>query len=149
MQKVLDQHLETIRQEHARWSAEHGHWSKDLRIWREEHMKALNACASIESLVRRFNELLPPHQRDIQLHEEEVRLHTKELEFALPGSKHPGEQLHQCGATDHQREREDHAALLALHIQIRNEIERLKESVPPSRFVSVPPKEEVERIAEV
>ena len=149
MQKPVDQHLENMRHEHARWSAEHGHWSKDLRIWRLEHVKALDACTKIESLVHKFNELVPPLQRDITLHEEEVRLHSKELEFALPGSKHPGEQLHQCGATDHQHERESHETLSALHHQIRAEIARLNESIPPLSFVPPSYKDEVERTAEI
>ena len=149
MQTSMDQHLEQMRQEHARWSSEHGHWAKDLRVWRLEHVKALDACAKIESLVHQFNELVPTLQRNISLHEEEVRLHSKELDFATPGSKHPGEQLHQCGATDHQRERESHETLRTLHLKIRTQIESLRDSIPPLSFVPPSSKEDIERVAEV
>lgn len=145
----MDTHLENLRRDHARWSAEHGHWAKDLRVWRDEHAKALAACARIETLVRRFDHLAPPFQRDLALHDEEVRLHAKELANAAPGSKHPGEELHKCGDAEHARELEAHDELRRLHDQILEEIGNLTEELPsrppdPTRCV-----DEIERVPEI
>lgn len=128
--KTGDAHLERMRHEHARWSTEHGHWTKDVLRWSEEHEKVLSALSNAEAMVHKFEELLPPFRRDIALHDEEVRLHATELADAVPGSKHPGEELHKCGEVGHEREREAHAELRSLHEHLIAEIERLKIAVP-------------------
>ena len=128
----VDSHLEELQRDHARWSSDHGHWTKDMRIWRIEHSQALEAAANIEVLVARFDELVPPHLRDVMLHDEETRLHARELSGAAPGSKHPGEEMHKCGAAEHAREAETHEELRQLHLQILAEVEQLKAAFPAS-----------------
>lgn len=150
MANTVDQHLADMQHDHARWSAEHGHWRKALRIWEEEHAKAIGICSNIELLVKKFDALFPIEQRNIILHEEEVRLHSKELEHAVKGSKHPGEELHKCGVTEHQKEQEAYIELQALHQSILDEIECLKAIFPErSCLVSSKVKADVERVAEV
>lgn len=150
MANKVDQNLEDMRHDHARWSAEHGHWSKALRIWGEEHSKALGICGNIQLLAKKFEQLLPTEQRNIVLHEEEVRLHSKELEGATKGSKHPGQELHKCGASEHQKEFDAYIELQELHQSILNEIECLKAVFPErSCLLGGKGKVDVERPAEV
>jgi hypothetical protein len=131
--KPSSRDLEDLRHDHARWSTEHGHWTKDVRVWCAAHEAALELTAKVESLIGRFDQLAPRLRRAVDLHEEEVRLHSREIADAVPGSKHPGQALHRSGALEHARERDTYEELQYVHQQIVSQVAKLRDTFPALR----------------
>jgi hypothetical protein len=128
-----ERHVEEMQKDHAHWSTQHGHWLKDVRIWRDQHERLCAAMREVERLIAAFDDLAGPYEHDTTLHEDEVRLHAHELAAKPRAGRHAGDDMHELGRARHRGEEETHLRLAEFHRDVLEAVAKLAKTYgPPS-----------------
>lgn len=122
---------EHMSADHARWSSQHGHWLKDAKVWRSQHLDLLDAFREIEKLIRKVERELLDNEHEVKIHEDEIRIHrTLGVLGGLSGKKGVAAELaevHNESFMRHKAEEQHHEAAKFLHEKIMTKIASLSD----------------------
>ena len=105
-----------LAKDHARWESEHGHWLKDLAIWKDQHSDAREILDSIEESLQEFADHAENHLAQIKEHQNVVKLHEDAISWR---KEHPRKKLGESAEGAHLAQQEIHDRELQIHEMLR------------------------------